>query len=172
MRVKFTFHSFAVLRRIHSIRRSMAKLVARRFHDFDASGYGSATLAGLLDRLQSCTSLCPWSTSRPPLVTSSGENGVLSGSVSTRFSLPEWHCITVPVCRAHCGRWCDSRWRLRSSNTSFHDRSTRLLAIVRFQSRRNESGTVCHFSSSSFHRCRWLKTELFTRSWPAAAELK
>jgi len=121
MRVKFTFHSFAVLRRIHSIRRSMAKLVARRFHDFDASGYGSATLAGLsnvlLDRLQSCTSrrLCHWSTSRPPLVMRSGENSVPSGSDINRFTLPA--CIAVYL-SAELTRVADadSRWRRRSSN--------------------------------------------------------
>jgi len=38
---------------------------------------------------------------------------------------------------------------------SFRYRSTRQLVIIYFQSRRHESGTVCHLSSRCLHRCQY-----------------
>jgi len=98
---KIVSSCFKVLQRIRSIRRSVTKPVIQSlvvYIGFTRLDYGSATLAALpnvlLDRLQSALhaaarliysargNTCP----RPPLVTSSRENSVPSGSA--RLSLP------------------------------------------------------------------------------------
>jgi len=139
----------------------------------EITDYGSATLAGLpnvlLDWLQSVLYTPPreWSTTRlestitwlfySATSVGAGENSVPSGSA--RFSPPARYCMHHCTCRPSSLAWPmqlldgdfdhQTRWRL-----SFHDRSTRRVAIVRFQSWRHESGTVCHPSSRHLHRCQ------------------